>query len=56
MKNNSQGKIEVFSYLTKLRQICLDPSLVFTEYEGGSGKLRVAMTLVEEGIDSDSKI
>ncbi|KAJ50089.1 SNF2 family DNA or RNA helicase [Clostridium tetanomorphum] len=56
LKNNSQGKIEVFSYLTKLRQICLDPSLVFTEYEGGSGKLRVAMTLVEEGIDSDSKI
>ncbi|WP_027623794.1 SNF2-related protein [Clostridium lundense] len=56
LKNNSQGKIEVFSYLTKLRQICLDPSLVFTEYEGGSGKLKVAMTLVEEGIDSDSKI
>ena len=52
MKNNSEGKIEVFSYLTRLRQICLDPSLVIDEYKGGSGKLKVATELIEKHIDS----
>ncbi len=56
MKNNSEGKIEVFSYLTKLRQICLDPSLVIGEYKGGSGKLKVATELIEKHIDSQGKV
>ncbi|NMM63441.1 DEAD/DEAH box helicase [Clostridium sp. P21] len=56
VKNNSQGKIEIFSYLTRLRQICLDPSIVFNEYKGGNGKLKVALSLVEEHIDSSGKI
>ena len=55
MKNNEGKKIEVFSYLTRLRQICLDPSLVIEEYRGGSGKLKVAMGLVEENIASQGK-
>jgi SNF2 family DNA or RNA helicase len=56
VKNNSRGKIEVFSYLTKLRQICLDPSIIINEYKGGSGKLKVAVSLVEEHIVSNGKI
>ncbi|MBU3143998.1 DEAD/DEAH box helicase [Clostridium sp. CF012] len=56
MKNNSEGKIEVFSYLTRLRQICLDPSLVIEEYKGGSGKLKVATELIEKHIDSQGKV
>jgi len=53
---NSEGKIEVFSYLTRLRQICLDPSLVIDEYKGGSGKIKVAMELIEKHIDSEGKV
>jgi SNF2 family DNA or RNA helicase len=56
MRNNSDGKIEVFSYLTRLRQICLDPSLVIDDYKGGSGKLKVATELIEKHIDSDGKV
>jgi SNF2 family DNA or RNA helicase len=56
MKNTSEGKIEVFSYLTRLRQICLDPSLVIDEYKGGSGKLKVATELIEKHIDSQGKV
>ncbi len=56
VKNSSGGKIEVFSYLTKLRQICLDPSIIFDEYKGGSGKLKVALSLVEEHIVSNGKV
>lgn len=56
IKNNFQGKIEIFSYLTKLRQICLDPSLIFDKYKGGNGKLKVAMALLEEQIALDGKV
>lgn len=56
MKNNIDGKIEIFSYLTKLRQICLDPSLIIDDYKGGSGKLKVVMELIEEHIGSNGKV
>ena len=56
MKNNKEGKIEIFSYLTKLRQICLDPSLIIEDYNGGSGKLEVAMEIIKEHINSDGKV
>ncbi|MGV8980890.1 DEAD/DEAH box helicase [Clostridium sp.] len=56
MKNSSDNKIQVFSYLTRLRQICLDPSLVIEEYKGGSGKLKVATELIEKHIDSEGKV
>jgi SNF2 family DNA or RNA helicase len=56
IKSNPGGKIEVFSYLTKLRQICLDPSLIFKDYEGGSGKFKVAMVLVEKQLTSRGKL
>lgn len=55
MKNNIDGEIAVFSYLTRLRQICLDPSIIFQEYKGGSGKLKLAMSIVEENIASKGK-
>jgi SNF2 family DNA or RNA helicase len=56
MKNNTEVKIEIFSYLTKLRQICLDPSLIIEDYCGGSGKLKVAMELIKDYILHNGKI
>ncbi|WP_297421745.1 DEAD/DEAH box helicase [Clostridium sp.] len=56
MKNNKDGKIEILSYLTKLRQICLDPSLIVEDYNGGSGKLEVAVELIKEHVDSGNKV
>jgi SNF2 family DNA or RNA helicase len=56
MRNDSEGRIEVFSYLTRLRQICLDPSLVMDEYKGGSGKLKIATELIEKHINSEGKV
>lgn len=55
IKNDLDGNIPIFSYLTRLRQICLEPSLVFNEYKGGSGKIKIALDLVEENIDSGGK-
>lgn len=48
-----KNKIEVFSYLTKLRQICLDPSLIVEDYVGESGKVKVALKLIE---DAEGKV
>ncbi|PIH03178.1 DEAD/DEAH box helicase [Clostridium combesii] len=56
LKNNKEDKITIFSYLTRLRQLCLDPSLIIDEYKGGSSKLRIAMELVQEGVDEGKKI
>ncbi|MDP4090036.1 MAG: DEAD/DEAH box helicase, partial [Bacillota bacterium] len=56
MKRNMDGRIEIFSYLTKLRQICLDPSLVIEDYAGGSGKLEVALELIKEHTADGGKV
>ena len=56
MNNNKDGKIEILSYLTKLRQICLDPSLILEDYNGGSGKLEAAIKLIKEHIDTGNKV
>lgn len=53
---NKEDKITVLSYLTKLRQLCLDPSLIFEEYEGGNGKIKVALNLVNDGIKVGKKM
>ena len=36
-KQQIKNKITVFSYLTRLRQLCLDPSVVIENYKGKSG-------------------
>ncbi|MEW8957291.1 SNF2-related protein, partial [Clostridium sp.] len=56
IKEDTHNKIEVFSYLTRLRQICLDPSLIIDNYNGGSGKTNMAIELLEEYIENNNKI
>lgn len=50
------SKIEILSYITKLRQICLDPSVVMENYTGGSGKIEALLEVVNGGIDQGHKI
>jgi len=49
-------KITIFSYLTKLRQLCLDPSIIIEDYKGGSAKIEEALNLIEENIENNHKI
>ncbi|MDY6013050.1 DEAD/DEAH box helicase, partial [Clostridium sp.] len=53
---NSKDKVNLFAYLTKLRELCLDPSLVVPDYVGKSSKLNVVKELVEEESNSRKKI
>lgn len=48
--------IQVLAELTKLRQICCDPSLCFDRYKGGSAKLDTCMELITGGIAGGHKI
>ncbi|MGG7177651.1 DEAD/DEAH box helicase [Clostridium paraputrificum] len=50
------SKIEILSYITKLRQICLDPSVVMDNYQGGSGKMDALLETVIQSIGEGHKI
>lgn len=54
--NYSKDKVNLFSYLTKLREICLDPSLVIPDYIGKSAKLNIVKELVNESSLDGKKI
>jgi len=50
------SKIEILSYITKLRQICLDPSILIDDYKGNSSKVDTLVELLEQSILGDHKI
>ena len=51
LKNQSQeefrtGKLQILAELTKLRQLCCDPALVYENYHGGAAKMETCMELI----------
>ncbi|MCH4198824.1 MAG: DEAD/DEAH box helicase [Clostridium tyrobutyricum] len=50
------SKIEILAYITKLRQLCLDPSIVMDNYTGNSAKIEALMELLVQSIDEGHKI
>ena len=51
-----KSAVEVLAELTRLRQIALDPALVFENYKGGAEKLGAIMELVDEAADAGRKV
>ncbi|MGL5755788.1 MAG: SNF2-related protein [Paraclostridium sp.] len=51
-----KDKITILSYLTTLRQLCLDPSIKLANYNGDSGKINVLNELVNENIKNNHKM
>lgn len=49
------NRIEVLSELTRLRETCCDPRLVYSDYQGGSAKLATVVDLVSTARDSGAK-
>ena len=49
-------KLKILAELTKLRQICCDPSLCFEGYDGSSAKLETCMELVSQAIDGGHRV
>lgn len=55
-KGIGRGRVEVLSAITELREICCHPSLVMSEYRGGSGKEEMLMELLPEMIRNGRRI
>ena len=55
-KGIQQGRMEVLSAITELRQICCHPSLIMNEYRGGSGKEELLLEVLPGMIGSGRRI
>ena len=51
-----RSKIEILSYITKLRQLCLDPTVAMKDYSGGNGKMEALVDLLLQSIDEGHRI
>lgn len=52
----SSSKIQILSQLTRLRQICCDPALVYENYQGTSGKTQMCIELISNAVSAGHKI
>lgn len=55
-KGFNQSKFKVLSILTRLRQICCDPSTFIENYEGGSGKMEALDEILENSLEEGHRI
>ncbi len=51
-----KSKIRILAELTRIRQICCDPALLFENYGGGSAKLEACMDLVRSAIEGEHRV
>lgn len=50
------SKITILAELTRLRQICCDPSLVFADYKADSAKVDMCLNMIRNAVESGHKI
>ena len=51
-----KNKLQVLAELTRIRQICCDPELLFEKYNGKSAKREACMELIRSAIEGEHKI
>ncbi len=51
-----KARFLILQLLTKLRQICIDPRILYANYKGGSGKMEEFVKTVKEVIENGHKI
>ena len=52
----NKNRMRILADITRLRQICCDPSLIIEGYDGGSAKLDLLLELIEEAMDGGHKM
>lgn len=52
----AQNKIQILAELTKLRQICCDPSLLYENYRAESAKRLACVDLIKSAIEGEHRI
>ncbi len=56
LEREESGKLEILSQITRLRQLCCDPSLCYENYDGGSAKLETCVSLLRAASEAGHKI
>lgn len=56
LKMDNVDRFQVLAMLTRLRQICCDPKIVFENYEEERSKLKACLSLIETLVASNKKI
>lgn len=51
-----KSRFKILQLLTKLRQICIDPNIIYENYKGGSTKIEQLVPLIKEIIANGHKI
>lgn len=51
-----KGRIQILAELTKLRQLCCDPGLLYENYRGESAKTRLCLDIVQNAVSGGHKI
>ncbi len=52
----TKGKIEILAELTRLRQICCNPALLYDNYRGSSAKEELCLDMIRRAIEEGHKI
>ena len=52
----NKNKLQILAELTRLRQICCDPSLCFENYKGETAKLEACLELIQSAMDGGHRI
>lgn len=50
------GKIQILAALTRLRQLCCDPGLVYEGYDGGAAKVDTCMELIRNAAEAGNQV
>ena len=53
---SGEDRIRILAELTRIRQICCDPSLLFEDYHGASAKREACIELVQSAIDGGHRM
>ena len=58
LENGGMTKVRfmILQLLMKLRQICIDPAIIYDDYKGGSNKIDTLISVVKESINNNHKI
>ena len=51
-----KSRIEILKLLTRLRQICIDPGIIYENYKGGASKIQELIPMIKEIISNGHKI
>ncbi len=52
----NRNKLQILAELTRLRQICCDPSLCFENYKGETAKLTACLELIQSAMDGGHRM